>query len=322
MEDRTRMTPRPAPQPGSGPDIEIARRMSREGHHDQAIGWLEREIAESEGSDGRARCATVLGEIAAAAEQSGELELALRAVRLACQTVPTWADLQLRMGRLLAATGRRAEAREALDASLRLNPRYRAARVERALLDAREGRIAEAADALQGLAAESPVAEPVALQQGLRALSEAEFDDASALLRRALAEQDPRLTGQIRQYQDLIGRDEPVLAMQVLRGAVSEHPGYPDLHLLLGVQELQIGAVDDAIESMIRALELNPDFHSARAQLARALDVSGDTDEALAQVQLVLDHDADHAEAKDLFSLWSSRRRPSRVLTSGLRKVS
>lgn len=316
------MTPRPAPQPGSGPDLEIARRMAREGHVDQAIAWLDREIAEAEGSDGRVRCVTVLGEIAAAAEQSGEHELALRAVRLACETAPTWADLQLRRGRLLASLGRRTEAREALDAALRLNPRYRAARVERALLDAREGRIAEAADALQSLATESPVAEPMALQQGLRALSEAEFDDASALLRRALADQDPRLTAQIRQYQDLIGRDEPVLALQVLRGAVSEYPGYPDLHVLLGMQELQMGAVDDAIESTVRALELNPDFHSARVQLARALDLAGDADEAQAQVQLVLDHDPDHGEARELFSLWSSRRRPTRVPSSGARKVS
>ncbi len=316
------MSPRPVPQPGSGPDVEIARRMAREGQFDLAIRWLDRAIAEAEGPDGRTRCITTLGEVSAMAEQAGELDFAHRAVSRACEGAPEWADLQLRRGRLLSALGRRAEARAALDRALQLNPRYRAARVERALLDAREGRIAEAADTMQVLASEMPVAEPAALQQGLRALSEAEFESASALLRRALADQDPRLTAQLQQYQDLIGRDEPVLALQVLRGAVSSSPGYPDLHLMLGVQELHMGAIDDAIESFTRALELNPDYHAARVQLALALDALGDSDEAVAQVLLVLEGEPEHAEAAELHALWSGRRRGNRTPSSVMRKVS
>lgn len=316
------MTPRPIPQPGSGPDLEVSRRMAREGHYDQAIAWLERALSESDARDVHMRCVTALGEVSAIAEHAGDPEVALRAARRAREAAPDWADLQLRCGRLFALLGRRAEAREALDRALQLNPRYRAARIERALLDAREGRIAEAVDVMQGLAEETPVAEPAALQQGLRALTEAEFETAAELLRRALVEQDPRLTEQLRLYQDLITRDEPVLALQALRSAVAAYPTYPDLLLLLGVQELQMGSVDDALDSFTRALELNPDYHAARVQLARALEAAGDAEEAQAQVLLVLDREPAHAEAAELFSLWSGRRRASRMISSPLRKGS
>ena len=78
--------------------------------------------------------------------------------------------------------------------------------------------------------------------------------------------------------------------------------------MLLGAHELQVGATDDAIESFAHALELNPDYHTARVELARALEALGDTPQALAQLEQVLAADGSHAEARALHERLTSRR--------------
>ena len=102
-------------------------------------------------------------------------------------------------------------------------------------------------------------------------------------------------------------------ALDQLRLAALERPNYPDLHLLLGGHELQLGCHDDAIESLARALELNPEFHAARIELARALEAVGQTPQALDQLDLVLGCEPAHASARLLHDQLTSRRRGGRA---------
>ncbi len=287
-------------------------RLAREGQCRHAVDLVARSLAREPDAGSRTRVAATLAQVARICEDQQDLDAALAALDLA-STLVEWADLHCHHGRLLAQRGRRADARRALDHALALNPHYRAAAVERALLDAREGRIAEAMETLRMMASDSELTEPRAFEQGLEHLGHADFEDAGALLRRALHASDAWLEERLHAFQDLTDRGELGAALQALREAVTDRPSYPDLHLLLGVHELRMGCVDDAVESLARALELNPDFHAARVAFAQALESSGDTRQALAQLELVLRQDAEHREARALHARLAGRRRGVRA---------
>jgi len=302
----------PAPRPDHESPRDVALRMAGQRQYAQAVQWLARALAIAAGADERNSLAAALAEVARAAEAEGELDAAQRALECATRAVD-WADLFCQLGCLHARRGRRAEARAALEQALVINPRYRTAVVERALLDAREGRLAEAMQTLRALAADGVLHEPGAFQQGLERLGHAEFEDAAPLLRRALEGVDGWLEEQLRRYQERFYVGDLAGGFALLRAAVGERPGYPDLHLLLGSHERQVGALDDAIESVTRALELHPDYHAARVELARVLEAIGDTQQAIRQLELVLAHDAAHADARALHERLAGRRLGART---------
>jgi tetratricopeptide (TPR) repeat protein len=298
--------------PAPGGPRETALRMAEHHEFAQAVQWLERALAADAGADDRQAIAGTLADVARLAEAAGELDVAQRALERATRTVE-WADLHCDLGCLLVRRSRRAEARIEFDRALTINPRYRTAVVERALLDAREGRIAEAMQTLRVLAAEGALAEPGTFQQGIERLGRADFEDAAPLLRRALHSGDAWLEEQLHAYQEFVYAGEHARALATLRAAAAERPAYPDLQLLLGAHELQTGAIDDALESLVHALELHPEYHAARVELARALETLGDTPQALAQLDQVLAADPSHGEARTLHERLSSRRRGSRA---------
>ena len=299
--------------PGSARDI--AQRLAQEREFVEAVLCLERALAEA-GTDERSQIAADLGDIARFAGESQDLDAAQQALEVATGAV-NWADLHCQLGTVHLQRGRRAEARRAFDRALALNPRYRAAAVERALLDAREGRIGEAMETLRALVSDGSLHEPRAFEQGLGFLGQAEFEDAALLLRRGLDIGDAWLDQQLGGYQGRVDQGDMAGALAQLRAAVEERPSYPDLHLLLGAHELSMGALDDAIESLSHALELHPDYHAARVEFARALERRGETPQALAQLELVLAFDPGHAGARTLHERLTSRRRGPRSVLSG-----
>ena len=286
---------------------EIPLRMAADRDFAGAVLWLDRALAEAATLEAKRHFAATLSEVARLAEEAGDLESAQRALASATSAAD-WADLHCQFGRLLVHRGRRTDARRELDRALAINPRYRAAAVERALLDAAEGRIAEALETLRVLASESAPAEPTAWRQGIARLGEADFDEAGSLLRRALAAGDEWLDEQLRAYQEAVFQGEPARALALLRAALEERPLYADLYVLLGTHELQSGAVDDAVESLTSALEINPDYHAARVTLARALETLGESPQALEQLELVLGRDSGHSEARQLREKLLARR--------------
>jgi tetratricopeptide (TPR) repeat protein len=293
--------------PGADPGAaELPRRVSA----------LARELSDATTAEARRSLASALSELAQRAGEAGDLDTAQQALEAATAAME-WADLHCKLGVLLVQRGRTVEARAAFDRALALNPRYRTAVVERALLDAREGRMAQAMESLRVLADERAVAEPGAFRQGLEQLGRAEFEDAAELLRQALHDGDPWLEEQMRRYTELGFAGDATRAFAVLRDAAIERPGYADLQLLLGAHELQLGAVDDAIESITQALMLNPELHAARVQLARAFEALGDTPQAIAQLALVIEADPGHVEARELQARLAARRLGPRAGVAG-----
>ena len=319
------MSPRPEEPPA--PQFEVPLRLAREGRRDEAVAWIEnacratrapeagagvRADASEAGPDGPPPAADAaagaLARIARMCEQAEDLPGAARALEAAIGLQPGFPDLHYHLARVLLVSGRRAEARDSLDRALRIHPGYVAARVERALLDAREGLIGEALESLRALAAECPIEEPRAFERGLACLEEADWGEAGAFLSRALKLSDPVLEERLERFRGLIEQGQAAAAAGLVRETLTAHPGYPDLFYLLGVAELRQGQVDDAIASLARALELHPDFHAARVELARALAALGQTAESLELLEQVLEVDPGNVEAAELAQRWLERR--------------
>jgi tetratricopeptide (TPR) repeat protein len=295
------MTPRPADLPHDR--FVGALHLAREGRFADAIASAERELARPEaGGD----AAGALGEVARLALAAGALETAVLALGLALRARPGHADLHYRMACVLLRLRRNGEARAALDKALEINPRYVAARVERAQLDAREGFLGEALGSLRALSQELPLAQSEDFRQGLTRLDRGEWEEAQAHFGRALESGSDPLRHRLDRFEALMREDDVARAMNELHEAIAEHPAYPDLHARLGRVELTQGHWDDAAGSFARALELNPSFHDARVDLARVLDALGMRAQAVDQLALVLDREPAHARALDLHGRWSA----------------
>jgi tetratricopeptide (TPR) repeat protein len=273
--------------------------------------------AKNTGDSHSAAAAQALFRIARIADAGDDLASAERALEQAVRLRPGFADVHFHLGSVFARRGRRAEARRELELALRHNAGYLAARVELAMLDAREGRIGEALESLRGLQRDARIAEPRAFQQGLMRLESADWDAADTLIRRAVRPVDPRIEEAIASYRTLMAEGAPDRAADALSGVIQRHSGYPDLHALVGAAEIALGHYDDAVDSIARALELNPDYHAARVQLAIAFDALGDRSAAIEQLTMVLDADAGNSAAREMLERWSPRSRPAREGASG-----
>jgi len=308
------MSPRPVEFPEF--EFQAAVGMARGGRGADALRLIEESLAAREGREARAGAAVqALVEVARCAESAGEGAVAERALDLAIELRPRYADLHYQRACVLLGRQRRGEARRSLDTALALNPNYTAARVERALLDAREGLVGDALEALRGVARDLPIEDPRSFQKGLKSLERADWDSGDALIRRALKISDPELERQLERVEALFQQEQPAGAAQLLREIIERHEAYPDLHYMLARAEAELGHHDDALASLARALELNPDFHAARIQFARVLDSVGMRNPAAEQLGLVLQQEPGHRQALDLERDWSGRghRTPARL---------
>ena len=294
------MSPRP-PEPHPN-RFDAALRLAREGRFAEALAGVERELG-SGGVDADA-AAAALAEVARIAQGAGDLDTAARALDKALALRPVHADLHYRRACVLLRMKRGSEARTALNRALEINPRYVAARIELAQLDAREGFLGEALGTLRDLARDAPLGESEDFRQGIGRLDRGEGEEAHAHFGRAVESHGDGLRQRLQRTDALIEGEDFGRALTELHSAIAEHPAYPDLHARLGRAELQQGAWDDAAASFGRALELNPAFHDARVGLARALEALGMRAQAVDQLTLVLEREPGHAQARDLHARW------------------
>ena len=293
--------------------LQSAHSLAAAGDYAEAFARIERVLRAADGSVPPSAVATALAAVARSAERKGDAAMARRALTAALERVD-WADLHLAMGTLLVRDGEGDAARRAFDRALAINPGYRAAALERALLDAREGRISEALGALRALTGGGPEGESEALREGLARLREAAVEDAAPLLRLALTGGDEALERLLGDAEASLAAGDVGSGLRMLRRAVAERPGYADLHALLGAHELRAGCIDDGLASLVHALELNPDFHAARIELARGLEARGEREAALHEVQQVLEADPARPDAVAFYERLTVRRRGPALL--------
>lgn len=286
--------------------LDAARALTAAGRPAEGFALAAAWLADPEHAAAPQPGATALHEVAQAAGANGDDDLALRALDMALAWVD-WADLRFMRGVLHARRGSLEAARADLDRALTINPRYRAAALERALLEARLGRVADAMSALRAFSEDDHEAET--LRAALERLRSNGVEEAEALAHGSHEAGDRELAGWLSEARALASADDPERALAVLRRAVAARPGYPDLHALLGAHELRAGQLDDGIASLADALCLNPDFHEARYQLALGLEARGERDAGLAEVTLLLAAVPAHPGAAALRDRLGSRRR-------------
>ena len=315
------MSPRPL-DPETTP-FDRPLQLARDGRHVEAVaGLLEALEGRTLHPQHRAAGAGALARISRLAEAAGDLENAEHALDEALRIAPGYADLHFQLACVLLLRQERARARQTLVAALRINPGYVAARVELALLDAREGLLGEALEMLRLLGQQHRIEKPSAFREGLRSLERADWDEAEVLLKQALEVAAPGMDEVVHQFHHLMTHGDRTGAARVAREALRHHEGYADLHYLLGTAELEEGHLDDAVASFARALELQPDYHAARVQLARALEALGDVTQAGEQVELVLMRDPQHPQALQLSDRWGRLRSHRRRSAAEARKAS
>jgi tetratricopeptide (TPR) repeat protein len=300
------MSPRPL-EPESSNDFESFVARARDGEVDAAIESVLAAAADSAHREWRARAVDALTRIGRLAEAGGDFERAERAAHEASRLAPGFADVHYRLACVRLQMQRRSEARRDLEAALRIHPRYVAARVELALLDAREGMLGEALGTLRQLSGEVREEGATSFGRGLASLEQAEWDEAGAHFREALSLGDANLA--VQEFHARRERGDRAGARRVLVEALAIHDGFADLHCLLGTVELEEGSFDDALASFCRALELQPDYHAARLQLARTLESLGDPVQAEEQAALVLEVDPRHPQALELCERWTRLHR-------------
>lgn len=284
--------------------------LAREGRVTQALEGLRRALeAQALHPQHRAAAVDALTRIARMATAAGDLENAGRALEEAQRAAPRFADVHYRMALHHLATHRRPEARRALNDALRINPRYLAARVELALIDAREGLLGEAIATFRQMATELEIDQSRLFHRGMESLEHADWEEGGALLKQALQLDEPGVHEAVEEFHTRMSRGDRAGAAELARRALRGYPGYADLHCLVGIAELEEGHLDDALSSLARAIELHPDYHAARVHLARALEALGDLAQAEEQVGLVLEADPQHPLALELTERWKRLHR-------------
>lgn len=88
-----------------------------------------------------------------------------------------------------------------------------------------------------------------------------------------LAGADPAILGSANR---LLQAQQPVQALEVLLPLRESEADNAEYHYLLGIAQLDSGKLDEAIASLRRSLELNPDLLQARAELGRAYVLNGE----------------------------------------------
>jgi tetratricopeptide (TPR) repeat protein len=304
----------PRPFKSQEESFESCLELAKVGRHQEATEALVRALSRTPlHAQHRAAAVDALIQIASLAEAAGGRDQAEGALLEAARLAPRFADVHHRLGCARLAAGKRVEARGSFEEALRINPRYVAARAEIALLDAREGRLAEALATLRALGQEAAVDERRIFARGLESLEHADWEQAGGLLRQALHLDEPGIHQLIEEFHRRMEGGDRAAAAHLARQALRQHQHYADLHYMLGTAELEESNLDDAVSSLARALELHPDYHAARVQLARALEALGDAAQAEEQVALVLQSDPRHPQALELSERWRrlQRRRPA-----------
>ena len=255
-------------------------RLFNEGNYDEAARVLE-ELVDHR----RANPFSQLGAFYAAEAHSklglahfhrGELDKARHHFAVALAENPRYPDLSCYLGAVEHRAGNHAAAIENLTRAIELNPDYAEASclLGLALLRRRatsnRRRMHSAARSTWCARNRHPLSNLLIEQLDARSF------DLPALqeLREVIADHSS-FTEAMREATNAFNVGDFDRAAALFAAAVDEHPGYADLHARLGLARMEADDAVGAIESLRRALAINPDYAEARYYVGVALFRAG-----------------------------------------------
>lgn len=215
---------------------------------------------------------------AVALADQGDCTSALEQYRRAAALFPDYPALMYRQARCLLRVGSLDEAKALLVDVLAQRPGQSAALAALAEIAMLEDDPGEASALLEEALSHQPAATQLyhPLAAGYRA--EGRMDDARAALRKA-GNVGPVI-------------EDPVLGRLVALKAGNEHLAQA------GVQAIENGRYEEAVQTLGQALQRRPEDHAARTNLARALELSGDLDASLRHLDTVVAAQPDNGIAR------------------------
>jgi tetratricopeptide (TPR) repeat protein len=251
----------------------------------------------------------------------GEWERALLVLDRAILDYPAYPDLHYRRGLLLAELKRNQEAILAFEVALAIHPRFVNALLAQGLCYLAQSRWKNAAEVLSRAIEKEPQYADVAYAYAVAAFGMGELEEARTSLCAGLAVNPRFWRAQV--ALALIDREsgrhdaafaglEAALAHHVPQGpllwapehplerrelgaiafwssAVLSHPDYPDLHLQLGLAQLQIGALEGAEAAFANAVALQSGYAEAHAGLGKVAIQAGFPERAVQYLTRALD---------------------------------
>jgi tetratricopeptide (TPR) repeat protein len=232
----------------------------------------------------------------------GDLESAIRELRSAVESQPTYADLRCKLGILYAEVGRFELAAGQLEAAIAINPKYVEARLQLgwtrlrmddaaasiphleaaaeaqpdypdvqlflALAHLRQGQLLQARNAAEHALSRNPVFHRARYVLALVLAAMDEERAAFGQLQRTLEAEPHLLHGRADLARYYLVHGEGAKSESLLDRILEEHPEYPDAHLGKALLLSRAGKREAACAQLEHALELNPRFVRALRVLA------------------------------------------------------
>jgi len=232
-----------------------------------------------------------------------DVSLALEHFRHSAEYQPRFADLHNKVGEMCRRLERRPEAAEAFRKALAINKRYFQARLNLAQCLTEMDELDEAEEEIEKLATSCP---PIfrTLAEELLSACRRRNDARVEHLFGEITELNPDRVGlQKERALGFLRKGDPESAARILEKLVSDHPRFPDLRHLLGLAYGDLGMVEEAMEELKSALEVNPKYLKARINLGILLMEEDRNNEARLEFDRVLEVDpgnplATHARAE------------------------
>lgn len=272
------------------------------GEHGPAVEFLTRALEQDDLNPADRRAALyylVQTRIGAAErfEERGEMDRVIDEYGKALEVMPSYPDVQLRLGRALRSVGRSKEAITHFETALELNGNYVQAWVELGLarLDARDSEAMQQAFSKAQECREKKARQE--LENAERAATEGRFDDARDIYRHVFQQDLSYFHELFRESLRYLRAERWEEAVEKLDEAAQLCPRFADVQNYLGVALAEQNLFDEALTALRRSVAINPDYLVAWLNLAYTAHATGRNTEASEALARVLEREPDNAPA-------------------------
>lgn len=248
----------------------------------------------------------------------GNQDGALVCFKWAVEASPNVPELLDAYGITLRNQDRLAAAENAFRSALKIHPGYTPALRNLCHLLEFHGRFAEAEAGLLRCTEIDNGSPETLFEVGRNLVHQKRENEAVDWLRRAIKIKPDFVPAHIMLSAALNSTEEPSVAMEEVKASIAVLPNVPQLHTNLGVINLALSRIDDAIACFRQALAVDPDFDFARSCLLFALSHSTKiTPEELYREHRLYGRLIEEGVKGRQFSSYNNTRIPERALKVG-----